>query len=519
MTSESSSSSPKAYDGTVHGIDELTRAEMNNQNEVQSSTSLEVISTRSAADDVESFNGDAKDTKETIGTTKSEGTFAALDRTKTRLFSPKIKDQRKVVLMWWLWTVFLIACFCFTTLVLFWGVMYRTPKYVKRVEVLALIQEDPVYKVNDNTEIPSVSSPLRQILEEVGFKWTFLNATEFEDRYGVSGPEEVDARAVKLIYDEKYWAIVNVRRNATAALVESLTNPDSDLVFNSTALFQYIYESGRDLNNFPTVILDTLKNVEAVYREVYTNNYLPGIIQTLVTPENFNPDKIAAAGRIDFELFDHRPVTDIQYIIFTQIGNVYCIVMTLFVFLLMGPVHSETAKVVRSKSLWIYRLLMLWSLLFFASLFYCTVTAVYHKDFTKAFGRGGFMVYWMTTYMMMLAVGGLNENVVMLILLARPAYISLWMITFIVLNLTPSFFTIGFANVFYRYGYAMPLYNAVALNKVIFFDLSRQHMGRNYGVLAAWIGMNTIAMPFVTKFVTKTLTKRAVKAAQEAKQQ
>lgn len=486
------------------------------------SSSPDDISSDSAAEDVESFTGKIKAQEPSKISGSAGGEQAVeptntLERTKTRFLSPRIKDQRKVVLMWWLWAVFLIGCFCFTILVLFWGVTYRTPDYAKRVELLALIQEDPIYSVSGELEIPSVSSALTPIIEQVEFKWTYMNASEFELTYNVQGPEEIDQKAIDLIYEEKFWAIINVRQNATAVLVESLTEPNSALIFNSTRLFQCVYETGRDLNNIPSVIVGALQTIEGTYREVYTKKYLPAIIQNITTPETFNPEKIAAAGKMDFEYYDHRPVTNRQYIIFTQIGNVYCVVMTLFVFMMMGPVHSEMARIVHLKQLWVYRLIMLWSTLLFASLFYCTVTAVYHQDFTKAFGRGGFVVFWMTTYMMMLAVGGLNENVVMLIILIRPAYISLWMITFIILNLTPTFFTIGFANVFYRYGYAMPLYNAVAINKVIFFDLSRRHMGRNYGVLAAWIGMNTILMPFVTKFVIKTLRNRAIKAAKDVK--
>lgn len=384
------------YEGAVPGLSESDRKAINDHNlDLDSSFSDEIITANSMPGDLESFTGEINSTSKSANEVEvTEGKDAtqppqapsALQRTKTRYLSPKIKDQRKAVVVRWLWTMLLLACFCFTVLVLFWGVLYKTPKYVKKVKVLAVIQEDPIYRVNDTFEVPSVSTPLKPILKGVGFHWTFLNATEFEEKYNVSGPEEVQKRLVDLIYDEKYWAIVNVKRNATQQLVESLMDPLSNTTFNSTSQFQFLYETGRDISNMPIVIEPALRGIQEYFSKVYSTMYLPALLQNISTPQNFNPIKIADAGIMNFEFYDHRPVTDRQYLIISQIGNVYCVVLTLFVFLMMGPVHTEIAKLVHARQMWIYRLIILWSTLFFGSLFYCAVSAIFKVDFTKAFG-------------------------------------------------------------------------------------------------------------------------------------
>ena len=69
-------------------------------------------------------------------------------------------------------------------------------------------------------------------------------------------------------------------------------------------------------------------------------------------------------------------------------------------------------------------------------------------------------------------------------------------------------------NQFYRYGYAMPLHNAVDIYRVIFLDLSRNKLGRNYGILTAWVAVTHIIFPFVMKIAGTKMKSNAMKQAQ-----
>ncbi|CAI4527574.1 AFH_G0030380.mRNA.1.CDS.1 [Saccharomyces cerevisiae] len=174
------------------------------------------------------------------------------------------------------------------------------------------------------------------------------------------------------------------------------------------------------------------------------------------------------------------------------------------------------AKVLRPANGLIYRIAMSWFTFFFASLFFCTTTAIFQVDFTKSFGRGGFVVYWMSTWLFMLAAGGANENAVMLVITLGPQYLGFWILSFVILNIAPSFFPLALNNNVYRYGYMMPVHNVIDIYRVIFFDVTRRKMGRNYGILVALIALNTALLPFVGKYASRKLKQKALVAAKQS---
>jgi len=126
------------------------------------------------------------------------------------------------------------------------------------------------------------------------------------------------------------------------------------------------------------------------------------------------------------------------------------------------------------------------------------------------------MVYWMSTLLYMVACGSTNENVISLIFLWKPEFMGFWITIFVMLNVAPSFFPMALDNVFYRYGYVMPIHNAIDIFRVIFMDTSRKHMGRNYGVLVAWIVINSALCPIILKYVDKVNRRRQIQAVKKS---
>lgn len=119
----------------------------------------------------------------------------------------------------------------------------------------------------------------------------------------------------------------------------------------------------------------------------------------------------------------------------------------------------------------------------------------------------------------MMAVGGANENVLSLVIAYCPPYLSIWLMTWIILNISASFYPMVLNNEFYRYGYIMPIHNAVDIYKVIFLNLTKRKMGRNYGILVAWVALNTSLMPFCMKFAGKKCKKMLCKQQKPLSQQ
>ena len=214
---------------------------------------------------------------------------------------------------------------------------------------------------------------------------------------------------------------------------------------------------------------------------------------------------------------DNRAFTDSTLMGPMQVGLIYCVLLTFFQLSLFGPVHGMITPLLKPVHIIIYRLVSSWATYFFLSLFFCTVSAIFKVDFTLAYGRAGFIVYWMTTWLLMGAVGGANENVLSLLLAFYPQFLGFWLITWIILNISPSFVSMVLCNRLYRYGYMTPIYNGLECYRVIFMNTYKGNLGRNYGVLVAWCVLNTLLFPLVMKVVGKKFKNDAKKKAAGSK--
>ena len=108
-----------------------------------------------------------------------------------------------------------------------------------------------------------------------------------------------------------------------------------------------------------------------------------------------------------------------------------------------------------------------------------------------AYGRGSFPVYWGVNFLGMIALGLACENVAML--LGMP-WTALWLIFWVITNVSTSFYSLDLAPGFYGWGYAWPLHHIVEASRQTLFDL-HSRIGLNVGVLFAWTGVNIALFP------------------------
>lgn len=469
---------------------------------------------------IQSFKGrenqDSRSKNSSIKRTTSKESSLSLQKFETRYFSPRLAKQRRNVVLRFAMTVLTFAAFFFTIFALFWGSNAYTVKYYRKVKILGVIQDDILGE--EMVSVTPLTTILSDMIAQTPGKWSLYNTTSFSQKFNLSGTQEINDKVTERIYHEAYWMSINVKPNATAKLYNSIADPTAP-PFNASDIFEVMYESGRDPSNLRIAILPIIETLEENFAEYYTYTYLPSLLSniTRVNPNiTFNYQNLATMGNINFGYIDYRPFYRRGLISPVQIGIIYGLVITVFQYLIYTPLHMEMAKYLTANNYIIYRIVISWVTFFFTSLFYCTVSAMFGFDFTKAFGRAGFVVYWMTSWLYMVACGGANENMISLIFLWKPQFLGFWILSFVILNIGPSFFPMVLNNAVYRYGYIMPIHNALDIFRVIFMDISKRHMGRNYGVLVAWIALNTAILPFVIKFVTKTNRKRQAAAAAAA---
>jgi hypothetical protein len=116
---------------------------------------------------------------------------------------------------------------------------------------------------------------------------------------------------------------------------------------------------------------------------------------------------------------------------------------------------------------------------------------------TNAYGNATFIVYWMLNFVGMIALGLASENMAMVIGLP---WTGMWLIFWVITNVSTSFYDISLESRFYLWGYAFPLHNIVEGSRSILFDL-HSRLGINFGVLLAWAAVNTALFPICCWFM------------------
>jgi hypothetical protein len=133
-----------------------------------------------------------------------------------------------------------------------------------------------------------------------------------------------------------------------------------------------------------------------------------------------------------------------------------------------------------------------------------------------SYGHGTFIVYWMLNFWGMIALGLACENVSMIV--GQP-WTALWLIFWVITNVSTSFYDIDIEPHFYYWGYAWPLHSGRYLRSVAFklsilipasavvegsrsilFDL-HSRIGLDFGILIAWAAVNTAFFPICCYFM------------------
>lgn len=408
-----------------------------------------------------------------------------LQRLKTRIFSKKMRNDRRSYGKKFVFNILALGTLMIIVFCIFWGILYDRPSHYWKVNFLAVVE--------DNGELGEY---VTQLMESSPATYHIYNSTTFREKYGTD--VNIEDKVHELVHHQKFWGSLMVFENATSSLTDSL-EIQSAPSYNFSDYFQFFYESGRDLLSFDASILPLLTNIEQEFQEYYFSSYYPQLLSNYSSVLASSTEKLSGTSYVVWNAIDNRPFNNPVLIAPLDIGLVYCILVTFFQFALFVPIHSVISPKIKTSHIIMYRLFTSWAAYFFLSLFFCTISAIYQVDFTLAFGKAGFIVYWMSTWLIMGAIGGANENAISLIIAFAPQYLGFWLLSWIVLNITPSFFPMVLANNFYRYGYIMPVENAVGIYKVVFLNLYKGHMGLNYGVLIAWCVVNTLLLPLVLK--------------------
>lgn len=407
------------------------------------------------------------------------------------------------------YSVLILCTFILAILSLYWAILFNYPQNLETLKVAV---------VNFDGQLP----PYLGVEPLVGqaFEQAVAETIKSPEHLGlfVRGPSTYnnDPMAVRqAVYDEHIWAAIIINANATALLREAVETGNAS--YDPMGVAQFIYNEARDETVADIYIVPFINELETQVtsqfgamwaKQVLTNSTLSRATMARA------PQAISPA--IGFSTYNLRPFFPYTATPAVTIGLIYLIIIAFFSFSFFLPIHTKYMVPKNHPPLHFYQFII-WRWVatvvayFFMSLAYSLVSLAFQIPFSNppahsdtsvvmnanAFGKGTFPVYWMLNFVGMCALGLACENVAMVI--GQP-WTALWLIFWVITNVSTSFYAIELSPRFFYWGWAWPLEQIVTCSRTLIFG-THSRLGLNFGILFAWAAVNTALFPLACVFM------------------
>ncbi|KAJ9615647.1 hypothetical protein H2200_001723 [Cladophialophora chaetospira] len=462
--------------------------------------SVESSSTLAEDDD---HGGSLKDPEKNIVQTRAPevGFFnSALAKTRLDVFCKYSK------------TLAILCVFVLAVLSLFWGVLFRVRENLRHATI-AVVNFDASLSPYQNVEPvvgPFVEDAVRRELatQQYPLGYKFVPPVKFNN----------DPFAVRLaVHQERYWGAIIVNNNATALLRQAVANGNSS--YDPFGAAQIITNQARDIESYNQYITPVLLRLASDISFDFGRNWTSQVLtDTSLAQVIYSNVPQALSPGIGFSIFNLRPFDPPTAIPAVSIGLIYLIIIAFFSFGFFIPTHmkfilpstSSPHPPLKFAHLIIWRYFSTITAYFFLALCYSLVSLAFQIPFSRTpphglstwpkndvadnanyLGKSTFLVYWMLNFFGMSALGLACENVAMLI--GQP-WTALWLVFWVITNVSTGFYALELAPGFYGWGYAWPLRQIVYASRTLLFGTNSK-LGVNFGILAAWIVVGTVLFP------------------------
>jgi hypothetical protein len=326
-----------------------------------------------------------------------------------------------------------------------------------------------------------------------------------------------DPTAVReAIWHFDYWAAIVINPNATALLQEAVRIGNAS--YDPRGVCTTTYVSARDQVAAGWYV-PFLEAFQVAVTDAVGSRWTQQVLGNITA--DTNATALAEAARaispaIGFTTYDLRPFAPAEATPAVTVGLIYLIIVAFFSFTFFMPTHSHFVNAMEGHNKVYFAHLVVWKYCstvgayVFMSLAYSLVSLAFNISFSaqpgshtevvspaNAYGHASFVVYWMINFIGMCALGLACENMAML--LGTP-WTALWLIFWVITNVSTAFYPLETAPGFYLFGLAWPLHSVVEATRVILFDVTSR-MGLHVGILLAWWAVNTALFPvFATWF-------------------
>ncbi|MCJ1291198.1 hypothetical protein MMC34_002741 [Xylographa carneopallida] len=432
---------------------------------------------------------------------KADGGESGQDGPKAPVgfWHPSLSKTRLKVFGAWLRTVLILSTFILAILSLYWAVLFNVEQNLN-----SLI----VFVVNFETEPGALVGPLITKMTE---EQTEVNSMPHLG-YITMPPSayNYDPIAVRqAIYDEEAWAAIIINANATALLRQAVEQGNSS--FDPLGTCQVIYTSARDQDSYYDYIIPELTALQTEATSMFGEMWVKQVMANdSISRTNLVKTPQALSPGIGFSTYDLRPFYPYVAVPAVTIGLIYLIIIAFFSFTFFLPIHMQFITPGKGHPVMKFWQLILWRWLstlaayLLMSLAYSFISLAFQIPFSNppgietevvnnanTFGKATFVVYWMVNFIGMGALGLACENVAMVI--GQP-WTAMWLIFWVITNVSTSFYAIELSPHFYYWGYAWPLHSIVEASRTLLFNL-HSRLGVDFGILLAWVAVNSLFFP------------------------
>lgn len=433
-------------------------------------------------------------------------------------WSPELRQVRNRAFAKWIVTTAFLMAFILVVLSLYWGVFFNVQNRLHRLPVF-VVDFDGVAPYDQTGNQPFVGPTITDLIQTTlsqgspTIGWEVRPSSQYNN-------DPLQVR--QAVYDLKAWAAIIINPNATAMLYSAIAN--GNVSYEPLGACQLVYQAARDDTNWSSFLSPVITKLQTEAQTMVGRMWMNLVLQNATEPTTLSnmrnvPQAINPA--IGFSEFNLRPFYPYTGIPAVSIGLIYLIIISFFSFSFYMPIHMQYIKPenhppLKFPQLIAWRWLATISAYFMLSLAYSFVSMAFQLNFTAtnpitsttqatdtafgnpvSYGHGTFLVYWMLNFFGMIALGLACENMAMVV--GQP-WMGLFLIFWVITNVSTSFYDIEIAPGFYRWGYAWPLHSIVEGSRSILFDL-HSRIGVDFAILIGWGTVNTLVFPYACWFM------------------
>lgn len=423
-------------------------------------------------------------------------------------------DRIKLVVTFSSNYVYLVMGFVIA-LSIYWGAYYDRASRYKDLDFLVVLGETPQGNVPPIlTELAHnfffETPPVRAL-----GKFHFMNHTAISE-LAQTHNHSITSEVYRQIHHQKYWGAFYIRENATLAYYTALSLALT--TFNpSDLLMEVVFETGRDFNAVNNYILTIIGNIVTAFHKFVPQTPYLGLMLSLLTNDQLNnvidnaPHLLTSLPTFTFN--DRIPVTNQIFTGIMTIALIYLVIFSFFQLIFLLSIHKFLASKITGLKFIALRMTVSQIAYLILSLSLVTLNTAFQIPFNVTFGHLGFLVIWMFGYLTMSSLGSLIEALALILFMLKPQMVGVILLFVAVTNVSPVISPIVLCPNFYRYGYAIPVYQTYHLMHVAYFNAWKGRVGLHIGILWAWIVCTNTVLPFVITWMGRRMKETAMKNA------